>query len=282
MDIDYKPIILIIFAAFHIAEIAAGKFWDAKRVRREDIYIEVIGTAFYIFIAAPLIFYSAPVLVEAFAPGSEGRWAGFAWWQMLGILLVADELVHYWWHRACHEIPWMYPLHGAHHSCQYMSVRLAFRNNVFFFLLMPNMWAAAALLHMGFGPVYAPYVIFKMTINFCSHSPLRWDRWLYKQPALSPLVWVLERVLTTPSAHSAHHGLHKDDGVTNYKGNYANLFFFWDVLFGTAKLSRRYPERYGIEDATPKTWQHEMFWPLCNDFRGKRKSLEQESSVVDP
>ncbi len=263
--IDYKPIIIGLFIAFHVAEILTQNFWAAGKVRRDDIWIEVIGTSFFILIAAPLIFYSAPALMEVTAPGSANAWAGLTWWQMVLVLLVVDEGLHYWWHRACHEVPLLYNLHRAHHSCQYMSVRLAYRNNIFYFLLMPSVWASAVLLHLGFGPVYAVYIIIKMAVNFGSHSPLRWDAWLYRRTCLRKPLWVFERIFTTPAAHSAHHGLHKEDGVTHYKGNYANLFFFWDVLFGTAKLAQRYPEKYGIENIEAKTWKHEMFWPMWRD-----------------
>ncbi len=74
-------------------------------------------------------------------------------------------------------------------------------------------------------------------------------------------------LITTPAAHAAHHGKHAGDGVTHGKGNYANLFFFWDVLFGTAKLTRRAPTQFGIEKVDPKSWRHEMFWPLWRDRR---------------
>ncbi|MGV6800800.1 MAG: sterol desaturase family protein [bacterium] len=242
------------------------RFYTPELTRKDDIWIEIIGTASFILVIAPGIFYLVPYVMEYFFPNSKNAWAELSWWQMVLILLVADEMTHYWWHRACHEIPLLYNLHRAHHSSQYMSVRLAYRNNLFFFLLMPNLWAAAILLHLGFGPVYAVYVIIKMTVNFCSHSPIgRWDAVLYRYKILSPFVWGLERVITTPAAHAAHHGQHKEDGITNYKGNYANLFFFWDVLFGTAKLSRDYPQEYGIENIPAKSWKHEMFWPLWRD-----------------
>ncbi len=263
--VDYKPIIILLFVGFHIAEILAGRFWAKGKVRRDDIWIEVIGTSFFMLIAAPIIFYGAPAAVEAVFPGSQNAWAHLAWWQMLALLLLIDEGLHYWWHRACHEIPMLYNLHRAHHSCQYMSVRLAYRNNIFYFLLMPSVWASAALIHLGFGPVYAIYIIFKMAINYGSHSPLRWDAWMYQRKWLRKPLWVLERILTTPAAHSAHHGLHKDDGVTHYKGNYANLLFLWDVVFGTAKLARRYPQDYGIENEQDKSWRHEMFWPIIRE-----------------
>jgi len=153
VEIDYKPIIIALFIGFHLAEILAGVFWNKDKIRRDDVWIEVIGTSFYMIIAAPLIFYAGPALTEVALPRSENSWAGLTWWQMLIILLIVDEGLHYWWHRLTHEIPWMYNLHRAHHSCQYMSVRLAFRNNLFYFLMMPSVWASAVLLHLGFGPV---------------------------------------------------------------------------------------------------------------------------------
>ena len=262
---DYKPVIIALFVGFHIAEILTRTFWASGKVRRDDIYIEIIGTVVFMAIAVPFIFYGAPVVVEWAVPGSANAWAAFLWWQMLLILLFVDEGLHYWWHRACHEVPLLYNLHRAHHSCQYMSVRLAYRNNIFYFLLMPSVWASAALIHLGFGPVYAFYIIFKMLINFGSHSPLRWDSWMYDKNFLRKPLWLLERIITTPAAHSAHHGLAKQDGITHYKGNYANLLFLWDVVFGTAKLARRYPENFGIENIEPKSWKHEMFWPIWRD-----------------
>ena len=56
--------------------------------------------------------------------------------------------------------------------------------------------------------------------------------------------------------------MHREDGVTHYKGNYGNLLFFWDVLFGTAKITRRYPKTYGIEGMEPVSAGRELLWPL--------------------
>ena len=104
------------------------------------------------------------------------------------------------------------------------------------------------------------------TVIFGAHSDVRWDAPLYKIKALSPLMWVLERTISTPSTHSAHHGKHADDGITNYKGNFGNLLFFWDVLFGTAKITRRYPEEFGVENLPHSPSQEQLLWPL---FRAK-------------
>ena len=75
-------------------------------------------------------------------------------------------------------------------------------------------------------------------------------------------MWLVERTISTPSTHSAHHGKHLADGVTNYKGNFGNLLFFWDVLFGTAKITRRYPAEIGIENLPPITAAEQLAWPV--------------------
>ena len=75
-------------------------------------------------------------------------------------------------------------------------------------------------------------------------------------------MWVVERTISTPATHSAHHGKHGDDGVTHYKGNFGNLLFFWDVLFGTAKITRRYPAKLGVENLPPTSVGEQLIWPL--------------------
>ena len=52
------------------------------------------------------------------------------------------------------------------------------------------------------------------------------------------------------------------DGVGNYKGNFGNLLFFWDVLFGTAKITRRYPDEIGVEGMAPVTAREQLLWPV--------------------
>ena len=101
-----------------------------------------------------------------------------------------------------------------------------------------------------------------MTVIIGAHSDVAWDEPLYKIKWLSPVMWVVERTISTPSTHHAHHGRHKSDGVTNYKGNFGNLLFFWDVLFGTAKITRRYPDSYGVENLAPATLGQQLAWPV--------------------
>jgi len=65
-----------------------------------------------------------------------------------------------------------------------------------------------------------------------------------------------------PATHAAHHGKHQADGVTHYTGNYGNLLFFWGVPFGTAKITRRCPEAFGLENLPEERWRTELAWPV--------------------
>ena len=143
-----------------------------------------------------------------------------------------------------------------------MSVRIVYRNNFFYYLTMPSFWFSGALIYLGLGWVYVPYVIVKQLVIHGAHSDVRWDEPLYKIKWLSPIMWVVERTISTPATHSAHHGKYKADGITNYKGNFGNLLFFWDVLFGTAKITRRYPNEIGVENLPPISAAEQLAWPI--------------------
>ena len=89
-------------------------------------------------------------------------------------------------------------------------------------------------IYLGLGWVYAGYVVAKMLVIIGAHSDVAWDRPLYAIRWLSPLMWVVERTISTPATHHAHHGRHAEDPAVHYKGNYGNLLFLWDVIFRRA------------------------------------------------
>ena len=46
--------------------------------------------------------------------------------------------------------------------------------------------------------------------------------------------------------------------------------FFWDVLFGTAHITRKYPAKIGLQDDIlfgPERWTTQMFYPLVHSKR---------------
>lgn len=262
MLLDNPTVIVAgIFLAFILLELACATFRQPRGQRR-DVLIEVFGSGLLLAVTFPLVMWASGALVDLAFPTAAGSLAGIPWLAGFALFLLFDDMTQYWWHRLAHRVPFLYALHRAHHSAPYMSIRIVYRNNSFYYLLMPGIWFSGALIHMGLANVYYVYLILKMCVIFGAHSNLAWDDRLYRIRALRPVMWLLERTISTPATHSAHHGLNADDGVTNYKGNFGNLLFFWDVLFGTAKITRRRPLTYGIEDLAPVSWQEEVFWPL--------------------
>ena len=132
--------------------------------------------------------------------------------------------------------------------------------------------------------MYALYIVVKLAVILGAHCAWRWDEPLYKIPALRPLMWVLERTISTPATHWAHHAITNDDGVGHYKGNFGNLLFLWDIIFGSAKITRHYPPQVGLIDDHlfgAERWQHQMFFPVLQSSRA-HTALKFGGQIYDP
>lgn len=254
--------IVSIFVVFGLLEFLRTQLFNKPEQTRDDALVEIIGSFVLLVITQPGIILAAGFLMGVIAPQWEGALATIPLIAAIGLFLIFDDMMQYWWHRLSHSVPFLYNLHRAHHDAKYMSVRLVYRNNMFYYLTMPSIWFSGILIYLGLGWVYVGYIIVKMAVIIGAHSDVAWDAPLYKVKWLAPVMWVVERTISTPSTHHAHHGRHKSDGVTNYKGNFGNLLFLWDVLFGTAKITRRYPDNYGVENLAPATLGQQLAWPL--------------------
>jgi sterol desaturase/sphingolipid hydroxylase (fatty acid hydroxylase superfamily) len=257
--------VLAVFAIFALAELAWTGLARKPGQQRKDAVVETVSTLWLLLLTQPAILLASGALMSWLFPLSAGSLAQWPVLAQIGLLLVFDDMAQYWWHRLAHTTPWLYNLHRAHHDAPYMSIRIVYRNNIFYYMMMPGIWFSGALIYLGLGAVYAFYIVVKLAVICGAHSDVRWDRRLYELRWLSPLMWVVERVISTPATHSAHHGKHKDDGVTHYKGNYGNLLFVWDILFGTAKITRRYPAETGVENLEPVSAAHQLLWPVVRD-----------------
>ncbi|TDF41492.1 fatty acid hydroxylase family protein [Alteromonadaceae bacterium M269] len=260
-------IILSIFVLFIVLEILFTRFFHKKGQTRDDAIVEFSSTAMLTLFTQPIVLFSGAYLASLVTPNSQNMMADWHFLAIFGLFLVFDDLTQYWWHRISHSVKWLYNLHRPHHNAAYLSIRVVYRNNFFYYLLMPGLWFSGVLIYLGGASVYAVYLVIKMTVIFGAHSDVRWDEPLYKIKWLSPVMWLVERLVSTPSTHSAHHGKHLKDGITHYKGNFGNLLFFWDVLFGTAKITRAYPEKMGVENLPETSVAEQLMWPLVKAKR---------------
>ncbi len=267
--------ILLIYFSYGVIEFFRSNLFGKNEQTRDDGIIEFVSTTVLLLATQPAILFTSGALAGLVAPDMKNVLAGINVFTAISLFLVLDDMAQYWWHRASHSTKWLYNLHRAHHNARYMSIRLVYRNNIFYYMMMPGIWLSGVLIYMGLGWVYAGYIVVKLLVITGAHSDVAWDKPLYAIKWLSPVMWVVERSISTPATHHAHHGRHLEDPATHYKGNYGNLLFFWDVLFGTAKFTRTYPQSYGVENLPKATLGQQLLWPLFPEG----KEIEGEGDV---
>ena len=168
------------------------------------------------------------------------------WLQAIGILILGD-LVGYWTHRLFHGRRW-WPFHAVHHSSEHLdwlsSVRVHPVND-----LVNKFAQVTPLLLLGFNPfaTLASAPFFTLYAIFI-HADVDWD--------FGPL----RKVIATPAFHRWHHS--KDAEAMDK--NFAGLFPFWDILFGTLYLPKNIaPRNFGIHEPMSPT----LIGQLAHPFR---------------
>ncbi|GLR19963.1 hypothetical protein GCM10007940_45790 [Portibacter lacus] len=161
-----------------------------------------------------------------------------------------------------------------------MGVLVTYRNAILYYALMPGIWFLAVLVYLGMGYAFLFYIPIKLIVILLAHSETKWDRFLYRYKLLHPFAWIIERTISTPSTHFAHHGLTAEDGISNPNGNYGNLLFLWDIIFGTAKITRKYPNKFGTWNQLKEPWYVQLFFPLIksNDPKSELHSMKTDHS----
>jgi len=274
------PTIALLFLG--IIEAFGGLYFNGKRTKN-DFTIELVSLSTLPTFIQPSIFLIVFWLMANFFPSLENIFFDTSIWIQIGAFLIFDDMMQYWWHRLSHINKTFWKLHRPHHVVEEMGVLVTYRNALLYYAIMPGIWFSAVLIYLGMGNVYIVYLAVKLVIILLAHSETKWDQFLYKYKILNPLSWIIERTISTPATHFAHHGLSSEDGVSNPNGNYGNLLFFWDVLFGTAKITRKYPEKFGAWNQMKEPWYVQLLFPFIRskDPRSELHSIKTNNDY-DP
>ncbi|MCX6197861.1 MAG: sterol desaturase family protein [Bacteroidetes bacterium] len=263
---DEKAVVAFLLL-FGMAEALLGAYKNSRRTRH-DYMTELVSFPQLTVLIQPGILLFVIFMGRKLFPEMEEQFASVAYGFQFLIFILIEDLPQYWWHRLAHHSPLLWKFHVAHHASPAMGVGVVFRNAFLYYLLMPNIWFASIAVFLGFGKVYLVYTVLKLLIIIGSHSELRWDSFLYRYKILSPLAWLVEHTISTPATHFAHHGISNDDGISNNNGNFGNMLFIWDQIFGTAKFTRKYPTEFGIENDPKDAWYVQLYYPL---LKSKKK-----------
>jgi sterol desaturase/sphingolipid hydroxylase (fatty acid hydroxylase superfamily) len=155
---------------------------------------------------------------------------GYAWWSF-GLILFAEDLTYYGFHRLSHRCRFWWAAHVNHHSSQHYNLSTALRQTWTGGLFEWVLWLPLALL--GFPPAL---IVFEKGVS------LVYQFWIHTETIGRLPAW-FEAVMNTPSHHRVHH-------ATNPRyldRNYAGIFIIWDRLFGSfAAEEPSEPCRYGL------------------------------------
>ena len=270
LSIYSKLIPAAVLLILGILEALGGLYFSGKR-SKTDYTIELVSLATLPTLIQPGIFLVTFFGMNFFLPNLENYFSNLHFMWQIVTFLILDDMVQYWWHRWSHTNMTMWKLHRPHHVVEEMGVLVTYRNAILYYALMPGIWFSGILIYLGMGYVYIFYVTVKLIVILLAHSETRWDRFLYRYKVLHPLAWIIERTISTPSTHFAHHGLTAEDGISHPNGNFGNLLFFWDILFGTAKITRKYPEIFGAWNQIKEPWYIQLLFPI---FRSKDSRSE--------
>jgi sterol desaturase/sphingolipid hydroxylase (fatty acid hydroxylase superfamily) len=168
-------------------------------------------------------------------------------------MLVIGDFIGYWTHRWFHGLR-LWKFHAIHHSSEDLDWLSAVR-------LHPiNDWVsrwiqAGALVVLGFAPAaVAAYVPFLTFYAIFVHANVRLS------------FGRLGVLVASPKFHRWHH-TSEDEGLDK---NFAGLFPFFDVLFGTYYMPEgRLPERFGLRNERVPTG---LLGQLAYPFRRARRA----------
>lgn len=138
------------------------------------------------------------------------------------LALVAVDFCYYWFHRASHEVRFLWAAHVNHHSSEHYNLSTALRQSWTTPLTsMPFYWPLPLL---GFDPAL---------ILAAEALDTLYQYWIHTE--LVGRIGALEAVLNTPSHHRVHHGTN----VEYLDRNHGGILIVWDKLFGTFEPERR-------------------------------------------
>ena len=221
----YSELQVLFFAALGsifftvLGEFFIPLFKDWKPNFKENFFPDAsLFVVNYILLQSQLLQIFIASIAISFSGGGFNLWPSDSniVFQLV-LALVISEFGLYWFHRGCHEIPFLWRFHKIHHNPE----RLYWFNATRFHYLdvtLPQVSAALPLLLLGAeGKIIALVTIFSTVHGYWQHINAEQDQGL------------LNYFFSGPELHRWHHNLNPD--IANH--NYGNNLIVWDHIFKT-------------------------------------------------
>lgn len=186
------------------------------------------------------------------------------------LAIVISELFAYWFHRLSHRQPWLWKIHGIHHTPS--KVNLVNTNTIHFLdMLLTSLFSALPLVVLGFSDKTMAIALFITGVqNFIVHTNAN----------IRP--GCFSRLLMGPAHHRLHHST-----ITSEAQNYGTTIALWDHVFGTFVLPDRAPGAVGIAAPnafpSPNTPLKCQLFPFrINQHRDSNTGMDQSRHTPVP
>jgi len=172
-------------------------------------------------------------------------------WARVPLVLVVGDIGAYWGHRWAHRLLVLWRFHVIHHSATQVDWLVNTRAHpidlVFTRLcgLAPLFLCGLAQTTTGPSAMPAALTLVMLFWSYVVHANVRWR-----------FGW-LEYLVATPAFHHWHH---TNDELRDR--NFAAIFPFVDMMFGTFVLPRRYPQVYGVDAPPAASFGAQLLDPL--------------------
>jgi sterol desaturase/sphingolipid hydroxylase (fatty acid hydroxylase superfamily) len=243
---DYLPtvaaacILILLFAMESWLPAVAGRHRRLRHAAR--------NLALGLLNAAALAVLAAPFIAQVAAWVEESRFGLLNLLNLPPVIAIATALLlfdvwMYLWHRANHEIGFLWRFHRVHHSDPEMDATTAVRFHTGEILI-------SSALRLGVIPLLGitiyqllVYEMLLLPVILFHHSNVRLserlDRWL-------------RLIIVTPAIHRIHHSRLRADTDSNY----SSIFSFWDRMAGTFRLRRDgRTVNFGLDEFDGEEWQ---------------------------
>ncbi|MGH9935671.1 MAG: sterol desaturase family protein [Blastocatellia bacterium] len=246
IDLEYLPISI---TACGLILLWTLESWAPAVVdRRDRLWHAVRNLTLGLLNGAALALLAAPLLA-LFAVWAEN--SGFGLLRALRLppavatalaVLLFDGWM-YLWHRANHEIPFLWRFHRVHHGDPEMDATTAVRFHLGEILISSALrLAVVPLLGISLRQLLI-YEALLLPVILFHHGNVNFPEKLDRR---------LRVALVSPAIHRIHHSRVKVE--TN--SNYASVFSFWDRIMGTLRLRENgRPVNFGLDDFDGEEWQ---------------------------
>lgn len=143
--------------------------------------------------------------------------------------LVGVDFAYYWWHRASHEVNFMWAAHVVHHQSEDYNLAVALRQGVLTSWTSLPFYLPLALLGV-------PLLVYVAALGFST----LYQFWIHTQ-LIGKMKGPLPYVLNLPQHHRVHHAINPP----YLDKNYGATSIVWDRLFGSYADEHEQPV-YGI------------------------------------